>query len=43
MVLGSPVEGPDHGEMAVSYLERSLLERLEEALRTTNEPAVIPH
>jgi hypothetical protein len=36
------LEGPDHGELAVSYLEQSLLERLEEALRTRNEPAVIP-
>ena len=36
-----PLEGPDHGELAVAYLERSLVERLEEALRRLNEPAVI--
>jgi hypothetical protein len=33
--------GPDHGEIAVSDLERPLIERLEAAFRALNEPAVI--
>jgi hypothetical protein len=39
VVLG----GPDHGEIAVSDLERPLIERLEAAFRALNEPAAIQH
>lgn len=37
------LEGPDHGEIAVSDLERPLVERLEAAFRVLNEPARIQH